>query len=141
MLLFHQPSNLQLHSTVENFFDMENFGVNAAPEAVNEEDSRPIEILNNTSKKINNNFQVGLLWREKDVHMPESYKMAEQRLIGIEKKIKRTLHLVLHIMVVFPAISTNSMLVSCCQLKYYLHRLRHGIYHILQYLIQTNLPK
>ena len=62
---------------------MDNFGVNAAPEAVNEEDSRPIEILNNTSKKINNNFQVGLLWREKDVHMPESCKMAEQRIIGI----------------------------------------------------------
>ena len=88
-LLLHQPSNLQLHSAVEKFFDMENFGVNAVPEAVNEEDSRAIEILNNTTKKINNNFQVGLLWREKDVHMPESYKMAEQRLIGSEKKIKR----------------------------------------------------
>ncbi|XP_054085566.1 uncharacterized protein LOC128921580 [Zeugodacus cucurbitae] len=78
-----------LHDLVADYFNTESFGVRPAPLIEPDEDKRARRILESTVMKTDGRFQAGLLWRQDDVQLPDSYSHAERRLVGIERKMKR----------------------------------------------------
>ncbi|XP_044573977.1 uncharacterized protein LOC123258165 [Drosophila ananassae] len=74
---------------VEDYFEIENFGVKAAPAAAASDDVRAQKILEDTTVRVGRRYQTGLLWKTDNVVLPRSYDMAYNRLVNIEKKIKR----------------------------------------------------
>ncbi|XP_044571435.1 uncharacterized protein LOC123257246 [Drosophila ananassae] len=74
---------------VEDYFEIENFGVKAAPAAAASDDVRAQKILEDTTVLVGRRYQTGLLWKTDNIVLPRSYDMAYNRLVNIEKKIKR----------------------------------------------------
>ncbi|XP_036319927.1 uncharacterized protein LOC118734312 [Rhagoletis pomonella] len=78
-----------LHNLVQEYFDIESFGVRPAPALKSHADARAERVLKQTTIRVNGKFQTGLLWKSDFVKLPDSYRMAESRLFGIERKLKR----------------------------------------------------
>ncbi|XP_073845830.1 uncharacterized protein isoform X1 [Musca autumnalis] len=78
-----------VHKMVEDYFNIESMGVRAAPLIESDDDIRAKEILHESTKRVGNRFQTGLLWKNENVELPDSYTMALRRLEGVEKKLKR----------------------------------------------------
>ncbi|XP_044573583.1 uncharacterized protein LOC123257723 [Drosophila ananassae] len=74
---------------VEDYFEIENFGVKAAPAATASDDVRAQKILEDTTVRVGRRYQTGLLRKTDNIVLPRSYNMAYNRLVNIEKKIKR----------------------------------------------------
>ncbi|XP_036319000.1 uncharacterized protein LOC118733623 [Rhagoletis pomonella] len=49
---------------------------------------RAKELLETTTVRKGSHFETGLLWRQENVELPNSRKMAEKRLLALEKKFK-----------------------------------------------------
>ncbi|CAK1597101.1 unnamed protein product [Parnassius mnemosyne] len=54
------------------------------------EEERAVEIFQRTVKKVGDQYQVGLPWKDDDVRMPPSYEMAARRLRTIERKMDKS---------------------------------------------------
>ncbi|XP_075167990.1 uncharacterized protein LOC142241581 [Haematobia irritans] len=78
-----------LHQLVVDFFNVESIGVRSTPTIVSNDDARATKILENTTKRVGNHFQTGLLWKGDDVIMPNSYDMSLKRLQSMERKMIR----------------------------------------------------
>ncbi|XP_043661619.1 uncharacterized protein LOC122625598 [Drosophila teissieri] len=78
-----------MEKMVEDYFDMENFGVKPAPPVAASDDVRAERILEDTTVKVGRRYQTGLLWKDDHVVLPPSYEMAYRRLVNVEKKMKR----------------------------------------------------
>lgn len=77
-----------LHEIVKQQFAIDNIGIKADETDVNSrENTNALEILNNTAKKIGTQYEVGLLWKFKEIQLPDSYPMAKRRLECLEKKM------------------------------------------------------
>ncbi|XP_017076924.2 uncharacterized protein LOC108111829 [Drosophila eugracilis] len=74
---------------VENYFEMECFGVKLALLVAASDDARAQRILEDTTVKVGRRYQTGLLWKDDHTVLPRSYEMAHRRLIKVEKKLKR----------------------------------------------------
>ncbi|XP_070132582.1 uncharacterized protein [Drosophila bipectinata] len=74
---------------VKDYFEIENFGVKAAPAAAASDDVRSQKILEDTTVRVGCRYQTGLLWKTDNIVLPRSYDMAYNRLVNIENKIKR----------------------------------------------------
>ncbi|XP_041673750.1 uncharacterized protein LOC121529822 [Drosophila eugracilis] len=78
-----------MEKMVEDFFDMESFGVKLAPSVAASDDARAQRILEDTTVKVGRRYQSGLRWKDDHAVLPRSYEMAHRRLINVEKKLKR----------------------------------------------------
>jgi len=78
-----------MEKMVEDYFDMENFGVKTAPPVAASDDVRAQRILEDTTVKVGRRYQTGLLWKDDHAVLPPSYEMAYRRLVNVEKKMKR----------------------------------------------------
>ncbi|XP_017487661.1 PREDICTED: uncharacterized protein LOC108376012 [Rhagoletis zephyria] len=78
-----------LHDLVEEYFTTENFGVRSTPAVKSDAEIRAENILKATMLRVDGRFQIGLLWKHDEIRLPDNYKMAEQRFLGIERKFKR----------------------------------------------------
>lgn len=66
------------------------FGIKPDTKPVlSEHDSRALDILKSTTRKTNDRYEVGLLWKENCPPFPDTYSMALQRLGGVERKMSR----------------------------------------------------
>lgn len=66
-----------LHSLVEQFFAIKNFGTQKSenlPKSA--DDIRARRILHDTTRRIGNRYQTGLLWKSDDISLPNSLPMA-----------------------------------------------------------------
>ena len=73
----------ELHNTVKEYFQLE------APQPTilkSSEDTAALKILESTAIKKNDHFEVGLLWQNMSVHLPESYNTAYRRMKCLERK-------------------------------------------------------
>ncbi|XP_070071080.1 uncharacterized protein [Drosophila takahashii] len=78
----------EIHDMIADYFTTENFGVKIPIKPLESAGiSRARDILKNTSRKLNGCYETGLLWKEDVFKFPDSYKMALQRLQGIENKM------------------------------------------------------
>ncbi|XP_070134695.1 uncharacterized protein [Drosophila bipectinata] len=78
-----------MEKMVEDYFEMESFGVKLAPPVAASDDARAQRILEDTTVKVGRRYQTGLLWKDDHAVLPRSYEMAHRRLINVEKKLKR----------------------------------------------------
>ncbi|XP_044755156.1 uncharacterized protein LOC123314105 [Coccinella septempunctata] len=78
----------ELHKMVKHSFSTEAFGVQVAIKS-NKKDSRALDIMQKTAKRIGDRFEIGLLWRENDIHLPESKNVAVRRLMCVEKQMHK----------------------------------------------------
>ena len=76
---------------VKQHFQLENFGVCLSKEdrTKNEEDQRAISIIKNSIKKINNQYEVALPWKEDNPELNNNKAMAIQRLLHLDKKFQQ----------------------------------------------------
>ncbi|XP_036347027.1 uncharacterized protein LOC118756368, partial [Rhagoletis pomonella] len=79
----------QLNKLVEEYFSVENFGVNCKIALESDENQRARKVLAETTRDLGQRYEVGLLWREDSVNLPHSYAMAKQRLLNIESRMLR----------------------------------------------------
>lgn len=77
-----------LHSIVEKFFAIENFGIERPikmPESV--DSARARRLLEETTIRVEGRFRTELLWRVDNVTMPNSLPMVRRRLLYLVRKI------------------------------------------------------
>ena len=75
---------------VKDSFSTENFGVKIIdPNLRSREDKRALEMMEATTKRLENRFETGLLWKHDNVKFPESRSNALRRLHCEEKKMDR----------------------------------------------------
>ncbi|XP_055632443.1 uncharacterized protein LOC129772934 [Toxorhynchites rutilus septentrionalis] len=79
--------NRELHQQMKKFFGIEEAIITVKPEA--EVDKRAREIMENTTRRVGLGFETGLVWKHDDVSFPDSFKMAERRLIALEKRLEK----------------------------------------------------
>ncbi|XP_045462444.1 uncharacterized protein LOC123672388 [Harmonia axyridis] len=82
-------SDDSLHEMVKQSFTTDAFGVVPMKTNVNKAEQRAMEIMKNTIRRVGNRFEIGLLWKEDDIHLPESKTIAIQRLRCVEKQIQK----------------------------------------------------
>ena len=89
--LNHITSDRNLENLVERFWDIECYGtVNKGdPKVLPKSDKRAVDILAKTTKKENNRYSVGLLWKEDTATLPNNRSLAISRMISLEKKFDR----------------------------------------------------
>ncbi|GBP90336.1 hypothetical protein EVAR_55030_1 [Eumeta japonica] len=72
----------------EEHFEIESLGITQR-ERENAEVKRASRILNDTTRRIGNKWETGLLWKEDDPRFPDNYNGARKRLTNIENKMDR----------------------------------------------------
>lgn len=81
-----QTNNDVLNELVKNYFNMESPNSSTL---LSEADSNAMKTLNATCKKVDGRYETGLLWKNSDVQLPESYNNAYRRLMCLHKKIAK----------------------------------------------------
>ncbi len=85
-----QSSDNNLHQMVKGFFSFESFDVKISENVMaSKELLRAQNILESSTIKKENHYEVALLWRKDGVTLPHSYNMAKSRLECVESKMKR----------------------------------------------------
>jgi len=80
----------KLHEMIKDSFRVENFGVMIpAKPLLSKEEERAVSIMENTTRRVGDRCETGLLWREENPNLPESYRMAMTRLKSVEKQMTR----------------------------------------------------
>lgn len=83
-------SSEKLCTMVERFWGMEEFGCKfdlTEPHSV--EDRRAIEQLQQTMRKVNGHYEVGLLWKNDSVSLPYNRAVAMRRWLILENKLRK----------------------------------------------------
>lgn len=79
-----------LSNLMRDFQTTEAFGVKAVERLVEaKDDIRARKLLEETTKKVERQYETGLLWKRDDVHLPDNKRMAIKRLLCFEQKLKR----------------------------------------------------
>ncbi|XP_062714584.1 uncharacterized protein LOC115266180 [Aedes albopictus] len=81
--------DVEMDRVLKNYFTMEEAGINCPYRVESDEDRRARKILEQTTVRIGQSFETGLLWRMDDVSMPDSYPMAYRRLQSLEKRFAK----------------------------------------------------
>ncbi|KAM8703163.1 hypothetical protein ACLKA7_007872 [Drosophila subpalustris] len=76
----------QLHDMVNESFNLEAVKPRSL---LSEDDKMAVKILDKTCTKVNGRFEIGLLWRNINNVLPESYQAALNRLNCLKRKIQR----------------------------------------------------
>lgn len=82
-------SDQDLHNLVKTFYTTEEFGVKVeAGIAESDEEIRAKNIMEKTIQRNGNQFEIGLLWKNDNVCLPNSLPMALKRWNCLERKLK-----------------------------------------------------
>ena len=77
-----------LHEEVRHFFTTEAFGVKLqGKNKESEENELAVQIIDRVTKRSENRWETGLLWRDEEGYMPDSKSLAIQRFQYIEKRM------------------------------------------------------
>ena len=79
----------RLHDLVEAHFKIDALGVGLEPK-VSEANQRAMRIVENSIRKIDSGYEVGLPWKYDAIRMPPSYEAAVRRLKTIERKMDKS---------------------------------------------------
>jgi len=85
-----ESKDRELHELVKDSFRTDNFGVIPPRKPLrSKEEERAINLLENTTKRIDERWETGLLWRNDSPSLPNSYSMAIKRLLNVEKLMQK----------------------------------------------------
>jgi len=77
-----------MEKMVEDYFDMENFGVKTAPPVAASDDVRAQRILEDTTVKVGRRYQTGLLWKDDHVVLPPRYEDDDVQVSFVSARTK-----------------------------------------------------
>ena len=85
-----QKGDRELSASLADWWSTEAFGTLAGAEPVlPPEEEKAMKILEKTTRHCGDRYEVGLLWKDEEVVMPDNYAMACQRLKSLEKSLMR----------------------------------------------------
>ncbi|KAL0881944.1 hypothetical protein ABMA27_001700 [Loxostege sticticalis] len=85
-----EPSLESLDSLVRESFKIDALGISKHPQSFGSQHQRAIRILDDTVRRLpNGQFEVGMPWKEDEPIIPDSYPLALNRLISLEKKMAK----------------------------------------------------
>ncbi|CAG7815451.1 unnamed protein product, partial [Allacma fusca] len=85
-----EQEDTSIHRLVRDYFSLESFGTKPGScRLESKEDVRARKILRETTRKLEDRYETGLLWKHDEPQLPESRTMALKRLKGIERKMDR----------------------------------------------------
>ena len=70
-------------------YSTESFGVTNVKSKLTNDEERALKVMKDTIKYVGNRYEIGLLWKEDNVELPNNRNMAEQRLKCVESKCKK----------------------------------------------------
>jgi hypothetical protein len=78
-----------LDSELEKFWKLEDTGTSTRweKESFSEEDRRAVKIIQETTKLVDGHYEVGLLWRDEQPHLPDNRRLAEKRLDLLKRRL------------------------------------------------------
>lgn len=80
----------ELHQCVKEFFTIENFGVTPPQkQLISEENQRALDLMKSTLNFRDGRYEIGHLWKNDDVKLPDSFPMAFNRLRSTERSLKK----------------------------------------------------
>jgi hypothetical protein len=78
----------ELNDAVRRSFSTEGFGTKPHPDVPrSKNDLRALDILEKTSKLVGDRWETGLLWKNDEPNLPDSYDLSRKRLDGIKRKM------------------------------------------------------
>ncbi|XP_044760254.1 uncharacterized protein LOC123317711 [Coccinella septempunctata] len=81
-------SDEMLHKLVKKSSTLDAFGVSASAQTKRDkENDRAVDVMKRTINRIGQRFEIGLLWKEDDMKLPESKSVAYRRLLCVEKQM------------------------------------------------------
>ncbi|XP_053686303.1 uncharacterized protein LOC128735844 [Sabethes cyaneus] len=87
-LEFHDDlNNRELHERMRQFFLVEEAVVTR--DLTPESELKARKVLEATTKHVGDRYETGLLWRQEDPVVPDSYSMALRRLVSLERKLSK----------------------------------------------------
>ncbi|XP_037042681.1 uncharacterized protein LOC119079015 [Bradysia coprophila] len=85
-----QSNDNELHQLVKEYFTMEHLGIRIPENRLESPElQRARNILDATTVKKGDRYETGLLWKQDEINLPESYNMALKRLECLEAKMER----------------------------------------------------
>ncbi|XP_053690919.1 uncharacterized protein LOC128739459 [Sabethes cyaneus] len=78
-------SNQDLHDLLKSQYALEESVTVKLPES--DEDRRAREILESTTRRVGDRFETGLLWKNEECELPDSYPMAIRRMKCLEQRL------------------------------------------------------
>ncbi|XP_067634861.1 uncharacterized protein [Eurosta solidaginis] len=91
VLHVHKKQSLQeLHKLVSEYYSVDSFGICRTNIILESDDNRRARvILEETTKELDQKYEVGLLWRSDHTTLPFSFDMAYQRLRNLESRMSK----------------------------------------------------
>ncbi|XP_062704316.1 uncharacterized protein LOC134286681 [Aedes albopictus] len=80
-------ADTDLHNLFRQFMAVDEASVNQSP--LSDQDKRALEILQKTTRRIDGRLETGLLWRNDEPSLPNSYSMAVRRAEALERKLAK----------------------------------------------------
>lgn len=84
-----ETSDKMLHEMVKASFTTDAFGVSVNQTRMNKAETRAVDIMEKTAKRVGDNFEIGLLWKTDDISLPASKSTAFRRLQCIERQMEK----------------------------------------------------
>ena len=85
-----QPEE-DLSTMLQNWWSTESFGTKHTDEqALTPDDEKALRILEKTTRHQGGRYEVGLLWQDEEVDMPNNYTMAYSRLRSLERSLMKS---------------------------------------------------
>jgi hypothetical protein len=78
-----------LYVMVKRYFTIESLGVKTIENCRSKEDIRDLQIMEETTRRVGERCETGLLWKEDDVKLPNSRPIVERRLHLMETKMDK----------------------------------------------------
>lgn len=79
----------ELEEKIKVFYDLDCFGVRAAPHRLGAEEQRALDVLKRTTRKVGDRYETGLLWNDEAPKLPESRGMCLQRAKGLQQRMAK----------------------------------------------------
>lgn len=70
----------ELHNQVKRYFEIETAGINKRDTVMSAEEERALQIMKNTTVRVGDRFETGLLWKKDMISLPESLTMAKKTI-------------------------------------------------------------
>ena len=82
--------NFELASQVKFWYDMESYGTQKQTEPRSTADERALDVLENTTVHNGKKYDVGMLWAENNIELPNNYFSALVQLQSLESGLRKT---------------------------------------------------
>ncbi|XP_043201117.1 uncharacterized protein LOC122369981 [Amphibalanus amphitrite] len=90
MLIRKMAPDDQMSAALQEWWSTESFGSRfEGQDAKSPQDVRAVKIMEDTTRRLDNRYETGLLWMSDDVCLPDNKMMAANRLYSLEKTLMR----------------------------------------------------